>query len=159
MSYLPNSRVLQVVHVQEGDYDSTLAYFPAHSTTPTTSHGKEFMSLAITPKSATSDLYIEVVTQAACSVASQQLSQGLYVDAVTNAIAAGMVGMSNAATNGWTYGTGVIKHKVASGSTTLRTYKVRGGSAPSGKFEFNGASLAYWGSLSASTITITEIEP
>lgn len=145
--------VVQVVKTQTSAYISGTTQMPFDDTIPQNTEGNEFMTLAITPKSSTNILVIEVTAFLSSSV-SNALSMALFQDSTADAIAATMgprIDISNA------YGTGRLVHTMVAGTTSSTTFKFRAGLAAAGTVAINGSSGARkYGGVSASSITITE---
>lgn len=144
--------VLQQVRYQTGSLASGSTAMPQTNSMPTNSQGTQFMALAITPKSSTSVLVIDVEAPVSFS-ADQHGAMALFVDNDVNAIAA----VRFSAGSGW----GIVptlKKVVSSGSTTARTYKVRIGTRDGNMVYLNGTAGEgqYFGGIGAATITITE---
>jgi len=150
-------QVLQVVNYQTGAVATGTTTIPADDTIPQITEGNEYMTLAITPKSATSVLIVSVVFFGAGSVAGQQnISVALFQDATANALAS--VYTQTANTNAAT--TIPLTHKMTSGTTSATTFRVRAGLGAAGTTTFNGfASGRAFGGVAASSITITEVVP
>lgn len=146
--------VVQVVNTTVSAVATTTTVLPADDTVPQSAEGGEFMTLAITPKSATNKLKIEVVIFGSHSVATGDWSAALFKDADAGALAAAMdrvdaVGVRQIAFTAY----------VTAGSTSAMTFKVRAGGAAAGTFTFNGTGGARrFGGVMASSITITEIK-
>jgi len=147
--------VLQVVNYQTGALATGTTTIPLDDTVPQNTEGTEFMSLAITPKSATSKLIIQVILQVSVSATSWSYG-ALFQDSTANAIAAGL-GFTDAATSGSSV---VFTHYMTSGTTSATTFKVRAGPNGASTMTLNGASSArLFGGILASSITITEVVP
>ena len=147
---------IQIVKYQTGAVATGTTTIPADDTIPQITEGNEYMTLAITPRSATSKLRIDVVWQGANSAAPASTSNfvtALFQDATANALASEMV--SQLATSAILFAS--FTHYMTSGTTSSTTFRVRAGSGTAGTTTFNGQSAArlYGGSL-ASSITITE---
>ena len=151
-------QVLQVVNYQTGAVATGTTTIPYDDTVPQNTEGTEFMSLAITPRSATSILVIGVVWNGTIStVAAANLCMALFQDSTASALASAQLASISASAN---LNVSLV-HKMTSGTTSATTFKVRvGGSAVAGTTTFNGQSAArlYGGTL-ASSITITEVVP
>lgn len=144
--------VLQQVRYQTGSIAFGSTAMPQTNSMPTNSQGTQFMALAITPKSSTSVLVIDVEAPVSFH-GDQHGAMALFVDSDVNAIAA----VRFTANSGW----GILptlKKVVSSGSTTARTYKVRIGTGGGEPVYFNGTAGEgqYFGGIGAATITITE---
>ena len=146
-------KVLQQVSTSYATYASATTVMPSDDTIPQNTEGTEIMTLAITPQSATSTLLIEYVVPLAGS-AVVNVQAGLFVDSTASAIKA-----SYYTTGGLNYKALMIgDHRVASASTSARTYKLRVGPA-AGTIYFNGISTGrLLGGMLQATMIITEIE-
>lgn len=129
---------------------------PADNTIPQSNEGDQFMSLAITPVSATSTLVIDVVLYGnETSNTSNYGAVSLFRDAGTDALKTGCICLQF--TGGGGAPLGIIHQEQVSGSTATTTFKVRAGSETTSGFQFNGGYIGqlYGGTLS-SFITIKE---
>lgn len=154
---LPAGTVLQVVSSELSSFFSTTSTVPLDDTIPQNTEGGEILTCSITPKFSTSKLIIDVVINAANSVAVDISMVALFQDSTANALKAAWV-RTPAANN--PVSPVVIKHYMTSGTTSSTTFKVRGGGATgnSGVFQVNGASgTRYLGGSLISSITITEV--
>jgi len=150
-----SGKVAQVVNTQTGAVATTTTLIPFDDTIPQNTEGAQFMSLAITPTSATNKLKIEVVIQLSNSVANWYVA-ALFQDSTANALAA-ITAHSNLAGGGVAL---TFTHYMTSGTTSATTFKVRAGCHFAGTTTFNGNSSArIFGGVMASSITITEIVP
>ena len=126
---------------------------PQDNTIPQITEGTEYMTLAITPTSATSKLRIDVVINGAGSGANSWAT-ALFQDSTANALAATNYNM--AANNVVSYSG--FTHFMTSGTTSATTFRVRCGTVSAATFTFNGQSGGQiFGGVIASSITITEI--
>ncbi len=146
-----STSVIQVVNYQTGTRASGSTTIPQDNTIPQNNEGDEYMTLAITPKSSTNVLKVDVTGFFYKSGAAGNIVAVLFRDSTANAVAC----MS-------TYDAGGVANNikfsyyVVAGSTSATTFKVRAGADTSGVV-FNGQSAAsYYGGVIASTITITE---
>jgi len=126
---------------------------PFDNTIPKNTEGDEVMTLAITPKSATNKLKIEVVVQCGIQAATNQSTAALFQDATANALAAGMGGNTSGSENSSIH----FIHYMDAGTTSETTFKVRLG-AGAGGVGFNGGNAQLYGGVASSSITITEIK-
>jgi len=152
---LPAGAVLQIVNFQTGAVATGTTQIPRDDTIPQNTEGDEYMSLSITPKSATSKLKIDVVCEATCSiVGSFTMTIALFQDSTANALATQFQAIASQS-----YPTlFTFSHFMTSGTTSSTTFKVRAGSNAAGTTTFNGFGGArYYGGTIASSITITEI--
>ena len=146
--------VVQVVNVQSGAVATGTTVMPHDDTIPQNTEGDEYMTLAVTPKSATNILKIDVVIVLAHGSSPRQ-AIGLFQDTTAGAIAAALEdieGTDQATTVSFT-------HYMTAGTTSATTFKVRAGSSGAGTTTFNGVGGARkLGGVMASSITITEIK-
>lgn len=142
--------VVQRVSTQTGALATGTTALPIDDTIPQNTEGDEYMTRAITPKSASNILKIEVT----CLLSNEpnaSVVAALFQDSTAGALAA----MGATPTSG---GFGCINfiHTMTAGTTSATTFKIRGGSA-SGTTTFNGVTAARrFGGVMASSIVITE---
>ena len=150
---LPTGSVLQVVTFQTGAVATGTTVMPWDDTIPQITEGTEFMTLAITPISATSRLLITVTCNIAGAI-NQATATALFQDSTANALA---VVYEMNITGGDPVSPTLIFSKI-SGTTSSTTFRVRGGGNSAGTMTFNGSLGARkYGGVLASTITIMEI--
>jgi len=143
--------VLQVVNHQTGTMATGITTIPVDNTIPQNTEGDQYMSLAITPTSASSKLVISTVAIVANSVNSN-FAVALFQDSTANALATAWQYI------GSTHATVAFTHYMTAGTTSSTTFKVRAGGHTAGTTTFNGiAATAYYGGTFASSITIWEI--
>lgn len=149
--------VIQVKNHQDSEEALGTAIIPNDDSIPQKTEGTEFMTLSITPKSASSKLLIQVVVSSTASSANALNISALFKNDETNALAA--TGQYQSV------GTGIMtttySHYITAGTTSSITFRVRGG-ASTGNYTFNGyhhSSTLYrnFGGSSASSMTIMEI--
>tara|TARA_R110002012_G_scaffold91912_1_gene223260 strand:+ start:10926 stop:11810 length:885 start_codon:yes stop_codon:yes gene_type:complete len=126
---------------------STTAAIPWDDTKPQSSEGLEVFSVAFTPQSASSDIYIDV----RCSMRVSG-TLALFVDGDTDAIAA-----ANNLSKSTRVTSGRLLYRVASGSTTARTYKVRGGPDSGTLYNYDAIADDLGGVAAMGSIIITEV--
>jgi len=154
LTFPPNAgQVLQVVNFQTGEYNSGTALIPVDDTIPQNTEGTEFMTLAITPTSATSKLLIEISALLGPNTINRWVCGALFQDNTADALAAivdweSLDGAMNEVT---------LRHYMTAGTTSSTTFKFRAGLSASGTVYFNGPGSRYFGGVAASSITITEI--
>lgn len=150
---LSTGAIVQIVNTQTGAMATGSTVIPNDDTIPQNTEGDQYMSLAITPTSATNKLKIDVVVNLASS-ATGALIAALFQDSTAGALAA--VSEYTATANGNMRLT--FTHYMTAGTTSSTTFKVRAGNGNAGTTTFNGASGArLYGGVMASSITITEI--
>lgn len=144
-----------VVQVQSTNYAGVATgttIIPGDDTVPQNTEGTEFMTQAITPKSATNILVIDVVFFGSVS-AGDDIIVALFQDTTADAIAA--TNVLNATANGRMILT--LRHRMVAGTTSATTFKVRAGGDASSTISFNGVGgTVRFGAATKSNITITE---
>lgn len=149
-------RVAQIVTYATGAAATGTGTIPFDDTIPQNTEGDQYMSLAITPTSASSTLEIEVTVFASTTAAATNMCVALFQDSTANALAAGYtVTVSNTCLVCITY-----KHIMAAGTTSATTFKVRAGPDAAGTVTFNGLyGGRRYGGVMPSRITIKEYLP
>ena len=146
-------KVLQVVNSQTATMATGTTTIPYGDTLPQNTEGNEYMTLAITPTSATNKLKIEFLAIVSNS-ADAYITAALFQDAGVNSIEATMTNVQ-----GHQICTPVGTHYMTAGTTSATTFKVRIGSQTSGTTTLNGVNSGrLMGGALISSITITEIE-
>lgn len=146
--------VVQVVNTQTGTFATGTTSIPLDNTIPQNTEGTEFMTLAITPNSASNKLKITVVISGG-STSSDDCIAALFQDSTANALACGIY-TNNSGGNEQSFISFI--HYMTAGTTSSTTFKVRAG-AQGGTFCFNGGNgSARFGGVLASSITIEEIK-
>lgn len=125
---------------------------PLDDTIPQNTEGVQFMTQAITPKSTTNILVIEVVAYISSSVINDMVG-AIFQDTTANALA----GAYGRVTNNTGRLMLVIKHVMVAGTTSATTFKFRCGGVSAGTTTFNGSAGAReLGAIPKSSMTITE---
>ena len=146
--------VTQMVSVETGAVATGTTVIPADNTVPQQTEGDQYMSLAITPKSATSKLIIDVTVHISNTAAGIALIAALFQDSTANALAASY---SSQGTASYTNQLHFI-HVMTSGTTSPTTFKVRCGGNVAGTTTFNGTGGGgFFNGVLASSIVITEV--
>jgi len=149
-------KVVQQVNTQTGAVATGTTAIPVDDTIPQNTEGTEFMTLAITPTSATNKLKIEVVVYLSHSAINQFIAAAIFQDATANALAVQSHFIAAATGNACISFT----HYMTAGTTSSTTFKVRAGGNTGATVTFNGQSGGrMYGGVLASSITITEIVP
>lgn len=148
--------IVQVVNTITGAVSTGTTLIPFDDTVPTSSEGDQYMSLSITPTSASNKLLIEVVAHANSSASgANAIIAALYQDATSAALASSYEMQSTA----WTGTNLKFAHYMTAGTTSSTTFKVRIGAEAAGTLTFNGTGgNRKLGGVLASSITITEIK-
>lgn len=145
--------VVQSVSTGTGAVATGTTTMSLTDTIPTISQGTEFMNVAITPTDTAHILDIEVVIFLT-STGTPWIIVGLFQDAITNALAASLA-FNGTATAGSPI---VFRHRMAAGTTSSTTFRVRAGPSASATVTFNGQSGGrLLGGVLASRITVREM--
>ena len=155
LTFPPNAgQVLQVVNFQTGERATGTTEIPIDDTIPQNTEGTEFMTLAITPTSATSKLLIEISAILACNPLRWVIG-ALFQDTTADALAASFFYEGD---NGGGKEL-TLRHYMTAGTTSSTTFKFRAGPhSGAATVILNGdSSIRYLGGVAASSITITEI--
>ena len=144
----------QTVFFETGAVATGTTLIPADDTIPQITEGNEFMTLSITPQSATSKLIIDVTCSLANDAATAAtLCAALFQDSTANALAVGWFRQPSAGLAQMIS----FKHTMTSGTTSATTFRIRGGCGTTGTTTFNGASATrFYGGVLASSIVIRE---
>jgi hypothetical protein len=147
-----SGKLLQTVYNRTGTGATGTTLIPFDTTIPQITEGDEYMTLAVTPTSATSLLIVDVVWIGSNS-AVNNMGVALFKDATASALtaAAATVTAANATVN--------IKFKyiMVSGSTAATTFRVRAGGGAAGTTSFNSGTT--FGFVMCSSMTIQEVTP
>ena len=147
--------VVQVVNFQTGATSTGNTIIPVDNTIPQNTEGDEYMTLAITPTSATNNLKIDIVANYT-DTGGNNSSAALFQDSTADALAAQFKSQAAAVNRGRVFS---FTHFMVSGTTSSTTFKLRIGPDDGSTVTFNGASGAgIFGGVIASSITITEIQ-
>jgi hypothetical protein len=145
--------VVQVVNTQTGSVATGTTAIPYDNSAPAITEGDQYMTLAITPTSATNKLRIDVVCVGSNS-ASNDFTAALFVVGTSAALAAG-----NEYRNSTNTSAVCFTHYMTAGVTTELTFTVRAGASTGATTTFNGhAGAVVYGAAIKSSITITEIK-
>ena len=128
-------QTLQVVRTDDGGVATGTTTIPLDDTIPQNTEGTEFITVTITPKSASSILEITASVMVSPSNINWIIA-ALFKDSDASAIAA-VYGYQTAATGGEFYS---LKVRLASGGTSAITFKIRAGSPTASTVTFNGTS-------------------
>jgi hypothetical protein len=147
-----SGKLLQTVYNRTGTGATGTTLIPFDTTIPQITEGDEYMTLAVTPTSATSLLIVDVVWIGSNS-AVNNMGVALFKDSTASALtaAAATVTAANATVN--------IKFKyiMVSGSTAATTFRVRAGGGAAGTTSFNSGTT--FGFVMCSSMTIQEVTP
>jgi len=127
---------------------------PFDDTIPQITEGTEFMTCAITPKSTTNILVIQINAFVSNGNATQYISGALFQDSTANALAASAV--RTAAETAVPYILS-FNYTMAAGTTSATTFRFRAGPGAATTVTFNGVSGGrIFGAITKSSIIITE---
>jgi hypothetical protein len=150
-----SSKFVQIVSTQTGAVATGTTTIPLDDSIPQSSEGDQYMSVSITPTSATNRLLIQVVTNSSADSIKTNTA-ALFVDSTANALAA----VSNTTRSSGDLLIVSFNHNMVAGSTSAMTFKVRMGTDSGGTLTFNGSlGNRRYGGVIASSITITEYTP
>jgi hypothetical protein len=144
--------ILQVVNTMTGAYASGTTLMPVDDTIPQNTEGTEFMTLAITPTSASNKLLI--IANAYFSVnPAEYITCALFQDSTADSLAVSQISI-HANGLGETFS---LIHYMTAGTTSSTTFKYRAGPNSAATVRFNGGGARQYGGVMASSITIMEI--
>lgn len=151
-SQIGTGQVAQIVSTNFTAVATGATIIPGDDTIPQNTEGVEFMTQAITPKSTTNILVIEVNFMGTPSVAAD-VGLAMFQDSTANAIAATQTyqGVAGGRT------TVTLRHIMVAGTTSATTFRIRGGMEVAGTLTFNGAGgVRRFGAITKSNFKITE---
>ena len=156
-AYVDRVAVQQFVIGSDATVASNNTTIPYDDTIPQSGEGSQYLSVSITPKSATSKLLIEVEFNCTISDVSQFAVVSLFQDATANALKA--VGAGFVSSGGSvSMETVSFSYEMTSGTTSATTFKVRAGTGSGAQLTMNGGGGArFFGGVCESHISITEI--
>lgn len=149
-------QVVQVVNYQTGAVATGTTPIPQDDTIPQNTEGDEYMTLTITPTSATNKLKIDVICAVSHSV-NTKVTIALFQDSIANALAC----IGTAPNTQLIPVAPPLSHYMLAGTISATTFKVRAGGlvGAGGTLTFNGSGGGrIYGGVCASSITITEIQ-
>lgn len=146
-------RVVQQVYTSSTSRVAGTTTTPLDDTIPQNTEGVEMMTLAVTPKSTSHVLLIEVVCYLTTSNNAWIVGH-LHQDSTANALAAGTAFMASA-TGGINF---TLRHRMTAGTTSATTFKFRAGANGASTIAMNEfAGTRILGGVCMSSITITEL--
>lgn len=150
-------QVVQVVNFQTATHATGTSVIARDGSIPLISEGTEFMTLAITPKSATNILLVEVKAMLSSGAASRNLNGALFNTDLhaTEALTAGTE-WEDTLNNPHTV---TLTYYVVAGTTSATTFRFRAGCGAAATIAFCGTTGVVFGTAIASSITITEYTP
>ena len=150
-----SGKLTQIVNTQTSAMATGTTTVPQDDTIPQSNEGDQYMTLGITPTTASHTLKIDVQILIGLNAAGYEIVS-LFQDSTANALATVVTPVLSA--NRST--TVNLTYYMTAGTTSATTFKVRAGSDSAGTTTFNGAGSASMYSTSIkSSITITEYLP
>lgn len=152
---LDNGATVQRVYTNYSALATGTTTIPQDDTIPQNTEGTEFMTLAITPKSATNILVIDVIALIGCDTAARNIIGAIFQDSTADALAANIEYNDNSSSIIPTIM--CVRHTMVAGTTSATTFKFRAGAQSAATLTFNGNNGArLFGAITKSSITITE---
>jgi hypothetical protein len=147
--------VVQVVNAQFSAVATGTTTMPFDDTIPQSSEGDQYMTLAITPKSATNILVIHVSAMLANSAgAGNPMSMALFQDSTANALAANASILVNTNVPAPPI---TLTYSMTAGTTSSTTFKVRAGLNAGSTTTFNGYNTGrLFGAIPKSSMIVWE---
>ena len=147
-------KIVQVVNTQTGALATGTTVLPFDDTIPQNSEGDEYLTLAITPTNASNVLRIQACFLIGHSTANGSHCIALFQDSTAGALAT-MDGFTDRVSDPQCV---VLDYRMAAGTTSSTTFKIRGGAGGAGTTTINGrAGARLYGGVNTSSLTITEI--
>lgn len=149
----PKDNLLQVVRSATGEVATGSTVIPFDDSIPQITEGDEYITVAITPKSATSRLVINSTIHMSNSNLGSYDIVALFKDSVVESLASG----ANYSEDSDRMREVSLSHEVVSGTTSSITFRIRAGGSSVGTTTFNGVSGARMlGGVLSSFISVTE---
>ncbi len=153
-----SGNTIQSVNNQSGamQTNATATIIPSDNTIPQNTEGDEYFTLAITPTDVLNILVIEAIVHAnVFTSTNRDIVLALFQDSTVDALAVGMH-QSNESEE---VAPLIIRYQMVAGTTSLTTFKLRGGSEATTPFTVNGRNgVGLYGGVLISEITIKEIK-
>lgn len=149
-------KVIQMVNYQTSAVVTTTSIIPWDNTIPQITEGAEFLSISITPKSATNILIVEGVLSMTADTTNSICTKSLFLAGTSNALYT-----TNNYSINVNHMTAVpMRYKMVAGATTPLTFSIRAGNHTAVRTTMNGwTAAAYYGGSWTSSIQITEFAP
>lgn len=150
---LRQTGIIQTINEKDGAVATGTTIIPFDATIPQDTEGDQYLTASITPKFASSKLVIEVQMMLSISPSLKIVTMALFDSSDADALTASSLYIADA---GEPYFL-TIKHEVAAGSVSPKTFNVRMGPGTATTATFNGVSGASrLGGVLNSYIRITE---
>ncbi len=152
-SWAAGGKIVQVVNEMDTAVATGTTAMPDDDTIPQISEGDEYLSVAITPTSASNKLLIQVIINGDCS-GEKVITAALFQDTTAGALAGAQSQRDSSSNDQHQI---AFNHYMAAGTTSATTFRVRAG-GNSNTFTLNGHSSGrLLGGVNASSLTVTEI--
>ena len=148
------NQVVQHVFATDATYASTTSTFPLDDTIPQSSEGAEAVTVAITPTNSSNYLLIEAGGMYTNSNSSTSVTLAIFQDSTANAIAVNGFAVSS----GRNPNSGTITHRMAAGTTSSTTFKLRFGGQSGTSYRNGISSNRLYGGTVNSWIMVTELK-
>ena len=148
---LADGALVQTVSTETSTPSAGTTQIPSDSSIPQNTEGDQYMSLAITPKSSTNILDIEVAAWLTTGVASRFIAGALFQDSTADALTANDIFQASSGGSVQL----ILKHRMVAGTTSTTTFKFRAGLEGTGTLTFGGVSSKF-GAAGTSSIVIRE---
>lgn len=158
---LPSGFPVQTVTASDGTFTTVATAIPYDDSIPQNSEGGEILTLAITPKAATSKLVIQAVAYLEIGNNSAVAALALFQDSVASALAVAASSETLDETGGADTGAllnpTVLHYSMVAGTTSATTFKLRVG-ANAGSVQVNGSGGARkYGGVLKTFMSVTEV--
>ncbi len=145
------AKLIQTVTSSTGAVATGNTQIPRDDTIPQNTEGNQYLSLSITPTSATSRLSITAVLNGDLG-GSQHITAALFQDSTASALMCGSQGTTSGSIKQLR-----IEHDMVAGTTSATTFNIRVGADGAGTYTLNGlASARNFGGVLLSSIKIVE---
>lgn len=134
--------------------DSTAVALPIDNTIPQSGEGKEYLTITVTPKNASSTLVISFNAFVSQSTTGS-VAVALFVDAGADALFATAVTPGGAAQ----VAAVALQFSVSAGSTSARTYKIRFGPNSGTAYMLRRSDIDLFSTAKQAVLSVTEILP
>lgn len=147
--------VVQVGYASSAAMSTVTTTIPFDDTIPQNTEGTEFLTVTLTPAASTNNLHIEALVHVSGSLTSGYIMAALFQDSGANAVCADGITYTGAGF----INTLKISARIAAGTTSATTIRLRMGPGSASTVTLNGSSGArLFGGVYTSSLTVTEIK-
>jgi len=153
--------IVQQVYAQDGSVSTTTVIIPDDDTPPEITEGAEIITVSITPVNSNNILIIQSTAHIGgdSGMNSPVAIHALFQDSTTNALASVFQRDNEGTGNSGAIQSHLV-HRMTAGTTSLTTFRIRGGVGSTGTATFNGiGGGGKHGGTLATYIMVTEIDP